>query len=194
MIIDVSKWQGKVNWDTVRHENHEIEGVYIKASEGIGYRDPYLINNAVEATKSGFKVGFYHFATLNNTDVANDAREEAKYFLTVTKNLTVEYPFVLDIERNDSKTPKDKVLLWVKTFFNELEVEGVKDYCLYSYTSFLNENLPANHGLGNVPLWIAAYSDNYKVPNGWIKPWLWQYSQKGQIIGITGNVDLNKRV
>lgn len=192
MIIDVSKWQGKIDWLTVKTKHPEIEGVYIKASEGIGYRDPNLINNAVEATKQGFKVGFYHYATLNNIDVTNDATEEAKYFLTVTKHLTTDLPFVLDIEKNDNKMPPDKILSWIKVFFKELENEGVKDYVLYSYTPFLNSNLPPNHGLGNVPLWIAAYTETLKLPIGWNKEWLWQYTQHGQIEGITGNVDLNK--
>jgi lysozyme len=193
MIIDVSKWQNKISWPIVKLKHPEIEGVYIKASEGIGYTDPTMTFNAVEAKKAGFKIGFYHFSSLNNIDVENDARMEAKYFLNVTRNFSVDYPFVLDIEKNEKQFSKENVLLWIKTFFNELEQLGVQDYVLYSYTPFLNENLPANHGLGNIPLWIAAYTEKLKLPNGWNNYYLWQYSSKGMIDGIKANVDLNKK-
>lgn len=194
MIIDVSKWQGKIDWKKVKQNHPEIEGVYIKASEGIGYTDPKMTINAVEATKNGFKVGFYHFSSLNSAEVTNDAKTEAKYFVTVTKNLTKSLPYVLDIEKNINKLPKDKVLLWIKEFFKELEFLGVNEYWLYSYSPFLNENLPINHGLGNIPLWIADYSEPLVLPKGWTKPVLWQYTSKGSINGIIGNVDLNKKV
>jgi lysozyme len=193
MIIDVSKWQGNINWKTVKEKHPDIEGVYIKASEGIGFTDPNMRNNAVEAIKAGFKIGFYHFASLNAVDVVNDAKSEAKYFLTQTKNMSASMPYVLDIESNASKLSKDKVLLWVKSFLKEIDLAG-EDCWLYSYTPFLNDNLPVNHDLGTVSLWLAAYSDSYKVPIGWIKPELWQYTQKGKMEGIIGNVDLNKRV
>jgi len=194
MIIDVSKWQKKIDWKTVKSNVPAIEGVYIKASEGVGFKDANMTFNAVEAKKVGFKIGFYHFASLNAVDVVNDAKTEAKYFLSITKNFNPEMPYVLDLETNASKLPKDKVLLWIKSFFKEMEANGVSDYWIYSYTPFLNENLPANHDLGNVPLWVAAYSDSYKIPKGWVKPVLWQYTQKGLVNGITTNVDLNKRV
>lgn len=193
MIIDVSVYQGKIDWARVKSAHPDIEGVYIKASEGIGYIDPNMKINAVEAIKNGFNIGFYHYATLNNVDVMNDARTEAKYFVTVTKNFAIKLPFVLDIEKNRNNTPKDKILLWIKTFFNELEQEGITDYSLYSDTPFLNENLPVKHDLGNVPLWIAAYTKTLKLPNGWSKAWLWQYSQKGAVEGIRKLVDLSKR-
>lgn len=194
MIIDVSKWQGQIDWPTVKTKNHEIEGVYIKASEGIGYIDPKMTYNAVEANKVGLKTGFYHFASLNADDVVNDARTEAKYFLNVTKHFTKSLPYVLDIEKNTGNLLKDKVLLWVKSFFKELNDEGVMDGMLYSYTPFLNENLPKEHDLGSIPLWIAAYTTEYKLPYGWTGAKLWQYSQHGMIEGIKANVDLNKYV
>lgn len=194
MIIDVSKWQGKIDWKKVKQSHPEIEGVIIKASEGIGYTDPKMTNNAVEAKKQGFKIGFYHFASLNSADVVNDAKTEAKYFYTVTKSLGADMPYVLDIEKNISKIPKDKVLIWIKEFFRELESLGIQDYWLYSYSPFLNENLPINHGLGNIPLWVADYSEPLVLPKGWSSCVLWQYSSKGAINGIVGNVDLNKKV
>lgn len=192
MIIDVSKWQGKIDWSKVKASHPEIEGVYIKASEGIGYTDPMMTINAVGATKEGFKVGFYHFATLNAADVTNDAQSEAKWFIKSIGSLTRSMPMVLDIEKNVNNLPKDKVLLWVKSFFNELHENAINDVMLYSYTPFLDSNLPANHDLGTYPLWIAAYTPALKLPHGWDKQALWQYSEHGVMDGVSGFVDLNK--
>jgi GH25 family lysozyme M1 (1,4-beta-N-acetylmuramidase) len=193
MIIDVSKWQGKIDWTTVKADNPGIEGVYIKASEGIGYTDPMLAHNAVEAAKVGLDVGFYHFASLNNVDIQNDAVMEARYFLSVIRTFTPTMSLVLDIEKNDKKFSKESVLLWIKSFFNELEAHKIFDYMLYSYTPFLNDNLPLSHNLGKVPLWIAAYTETLKLPKGWDTYFLWQYSSKGILSGINGTVDLNKK-
>lgn len=193
MIIDVSKWQGKIDWKIVKEGTPSLEGVYVKASEGIGYTDPTMAYNAVSAHDVGLQVGFYHFASLNNVDVQNDATMEARYFLSVVKKFNPTLPYVLDIEKNDKKFPKEQVLLWIKSFFDELKRNDINDYMLYSYTPFLNDNLPKDHGLGNVPLWIAAYTTALKMPNGWNAYYLWQYSSNGSIPGIVGNVDLNRK-
>lgn len=192
MIIDVSKWQGNIIWKQVKAMHPEITGVFIKASEGIGYTDPFLVSNTVEANKVGLQVGFYHFASLNTVNIVADATSEARYFYSLVKNLKCELPYVLDIEKNANNLPPKDVLLWIKSFFKELEVLGIDDYILYSYAPFLNDNLPQDHGLGGTRLWLAAYTAMPKLPKGWNKYYLWQYSSEGIVNGITGKVDLNK--
>jgi GH25 family lysozyme M1 (1,4-beta-N-acetylmuramidase) len=188
--IDVSQNNGKIDWERVKTNNPKIEFAFIKASEGIGYYDKRLIENATNAHKAGIKVGYYHFATLNKTDVISDSKSEAEYFLTLIKNLPQsDLPLILDLERNDAKVPPASVLKYINNFFACL---GSHKYALYSYTPFLNANLPANHGLGKIPLWIAAYTPTLKLPRGWDKQWLWQYDNKGKIAGINANVDVNK--
>jgi lysozyme len=192
MIIDVSKWQGKIDWAKVKSSHSDLKGVYIKATEGIGYIDPFLISNAVEANKEGIQVGFYHFASLNAIDVVTDATNEAKFFYNTVKSLNCELPYVLDIEKNASQIPPKSVLLWIKSFFKELDRLHLDDYVLYSYAPFLNDNLPPDHDLGHYRLWLAAYTDKPKLPKGWSEYFLWQYTSKGAINGITGSVDLNQ--
>jgi GH25 family lysozyme M1 (1,4-beta-N-acetylmuramidase) len=195
MIIDISSNQGRINWKLVPTNEPKVDGIYIKASEGVGYTDPQLRINALEASQAGIPIGYYHFCSLNNSiDVVGDAKQEAQYFFTATHGLPVPHlPYVLDVETNKSHLIKDQTLLWIRTFFNELEKKDIKDYVLYSYTPFLNENLPTNHGLGNVRLWLASYTPTYKLPYGWNSVWLWQYSNQGQIAGIKTRVDLNKK-
>ncbi len=192
-ILDVSHHQGVIDWVKVVNSSFKPEGVFIKATEGLGYTDPKLISNAKGAKAVGLKIGYYHFASLNDKNELIDAKNEAKAFITAIKILPKnDYPLVLDIESNPGKLSKEEVLIWVNTFFYELAQNGYTDYILYSYSPFLNENLPVNHKLGNIKLWVADYSEPLILPRGWSKQWLWQYTQTGKIQGIVGNVDLNK--
>jgi lysozyme len=191
MIIDVSKWQGDVNWLKVKAAG--VDSAFLKASQGINYMDPRVLIESREAVAVGVKIGYYHFASLNDKKVVQDAKAEAQYFVKVIKTLPkADLPLILDIEENKLGISPIEVLNWVKTFFMELEALGYKDYALYSYTPFLDKNLPANHGLGGVKLWLAAYKAKPDIPKGWVDYWLWQYSNKGRINGINADVDLNK--
>jgi len=193
MIIDVSSYQGKIDWDKVK-ATPELGGVYIKASEGVNAPDKDFAARIHEVSAKGLSFGFYHFATLNKQDVVSDAISEATYFMQLVHPYKATLPYALDIESNPAKLPPDKVLLYIKTFFDTLKKAGIEDYCLYSYTPFLNANLPANHDLGPVKLWLASYTPKYVLPRGWQTAWLWQYTQAGFINGIKGNVDISKIV
>ncbi len=73
-----------------------------------------------------------------------------------------------------------------------MAANGYNNYVLYSYAPFLNDHLPANHQLGNIPLWIAQYRNTLTLPTGWSTYWAWQYTDKGTVNGISSVVDLNK--
>lgn len=192
-IFDISHHQGVIDWVKVVNSSFKPEGVFIKATQGVNYADPMLFKNAKGAKAAGLKIGFYHFASLNNKDEVADAKQEAKFFISQVKLAGVpDYPLVLDIEENPGKLTKDEVLNFINTFFYELAQAGFTDYVIYSYSPFFNENLPTNHKLGNIKLWVADYSDPLILPKGWTKQWLHQYTQTGKIQGITGNVDLNR--
>lgn len=194
-IIDVSHYQGFVNFDEVSKDPQKVEGVFLKATQGVGYTDPNLKFNAFEAVKAGLKIGYYHYATLPTENIVNDAKAEAIYFTdTIAKCPVPEYPLVLDIEENKAHLDDDNILLWINTFFDTLKQRNHENYSIYSYTPFLNASLPTNHGLGHIPLWIAAYTSKPKpiLPKGWDKCSLWQYSAQGKVNGIKGFVDINK--
>lgn len=76
--IDVSNWQGLINYSAVR--NSGIEVVYIKSSEGQSYIDPYFETNYANAKANGLKVGFYHYVTARNTQ---EAQAQADFFARV---------------------------------------------------------------------------------------------------------------
>lgn len=195
MILDLSHHNSAVDFHSVKENIPVVEGVYLKATQGTGYFDPLLKSNSSNAVLAGLKVGYYHYATLNSDDFVSDAIKEARYFLSVIDKLpAASLPLALDIEENKSHLPTHNVLGWIRSFFGELENNGKKDYVIYSYTPFLNANIPSNHGLGNIRLWLAAYVNKPQpqLPVGWDKYWLWQYSAKGSVKGVSTNCDLNK--
>ncbi len=193
--IDVSANNGKIEWDKVVQNATPINFVFIKTSEGVGYTDPTFKFNSLEAKRVGLKVGYYHFASLNTLNDIPDAKAEADYFISIIKTAPkFDLPLILDIETNKVGLDKAHVLEWINTFFNELKAAGYNDYALYSYTPFLDGNLPSNHSLGSIKLWLAAYTTAPapKLPLGWNQYWIWQSSDKGNVFGIKGNVDTNK--
>lgn len=198
LIIDVSHHQGKINWPVVATKNTpKIDGVIIKSSTGVGSKDPLVDFNSRTARANGLKIGYYHYCSLNEEDEIKDATEEANWFINVLKTLPPpDYPVVLDIE-DPKKYPgvsldQKEILTWIKTFFSVLKQNGYNDYVLYSYTPFLNTNLPDNHDLGDIKLWIAQYRSTLTLPKGWKKYWLWQYTSEGSANGISTKLDLNK--
>lgn len=195
--IDISHFQGQINFDKIKMNKPTVDFVFIKATQGTNYTDDKFYVNVLGCSKAGIPFSFYHFATLNEANVKQDAANEANYFISVIKKaLPPQLPLVLDIEVGDPKVQLDtfEVLTWIKTFFGTLDDSGYKNYMLYSGTPFLNTHLPKSHNLGNIPLWLAAYTSKPVpiLPHGWNEYTIWQYSDKGNIQGISGFCDLNR--
>lgn len=189
-IIDVSHHNGRIKWLTV---SKNVDQAFIKATEGSTYADPMFIKNAIAAHTAGIKIGYYHFATLNTHDVINDAKREANWFLyNISLAPINNLPLVLDIETNKIGASKKEVLTFIHHFILRLINADYIDFMIYSYTSFLNDNLPKDHDLGKYKLWLADYNEPHFVPVGWDRITLLQYTDKGKVNGITGNVDLNR--
>lgn len=190
MVIDVSHHNGLIDWETVKKT---VSQCFIKSTQGVTFRDPMFIRNAIAATETGIQVGYYHYATLNSHNVELDAQDECKWFIANVKKVPLgRLPLVLDLEDEKCTLSKQDVFLYVKSFFRHLVLNGYHDYLLYSCTSFLNRHLPPNHNLGYVKLWIADYNEPHFTPHGWEDIHLLQYTDKGKVEGIKGYVDLNR--
>lgn len=194
MVIDISKYQGHVDWMKLREWNNTapdpLTAVYIKLNQGINAPDPFAHDHAVGAAKIGLPFGYYHFATLNKQDVVEDAGSEVyDTQATLNKLPKASLPIALDIETNEIHLKPDQILLWVQTFR-----KSYPSLVLYSGAYYLNENLPPNHDLGSLPLWVAAYTTGKPpIPRGWSTYYLHQYTDKGTVPGITGNVDISRK-
>jgi lysozyme len=176
--LDVSHWQGNVNWSKVKAN---ADFVFVKCSEGSSYVDPNFVSNVKEAAAAGLKVGAYHYATFN--DVAS-AKEQANYFLSKVKGLTLTYPLVLDLEEDKKKAGKQQLTDAAIAFLEVLEGAGYFAI-IYSNPHFFNNELDLSR-LKPYAKWLADYSGKMDLQAD-----VWQYTQSGKIDGITGNVDLN---
>jgi lysozyme len=194
--IDVSHNNGTINWPKVKLSDPLISFAYIKATQGVGYKDPANLLNANGAQAAGIKFGYYHFASLNNSvDVANDAISEANWFDQTLKTLPPATLMpVLDIETNEKQLNTQQVQLWIVSFCARMNDLGHKNLMLYSYKPFFDDNLPAIHPFGNIPLWLAQYRNVAapSLPHGWTNFTVWQFSAKGKVNGISGDCDMNK--
>jgi GH25 family lysozyme M1 (1,4-beta-N-acetylmuramidase) len=186
MIIDVSKHNGAIDWAKVKAAG--VDAAIIRAGYGrvLSQKDPCFEANYKCAKENGIKVGAYWYSYATS---AADAEKEAKICLKVIKGKTFEYPIYFDIEepRHLKLTPEvcgSIVTAFCTTLEREKYFAGV-----YSFDSFFSTNLDESISK-RFAVWVANVSANeprYAEEYG-----MWQYSWKGKVDGINGDVDLNK--
>ncbi|WP_051273427.1 glycoside hydrolase family 25 protein [Desulfotruncus alcoholivorax] len=187
--IDVSHWQGDIKWNLVKNDGFSF--AYIKSTEGVDYIDPKFSTNIKEAKKAGLFVGAYHFCTPSSL---KDAKDEAMHFTNVIRKHggfdQLDLPPVIDIEKNQGLNKK-QISEIVETWVYTVKEETQKQPIIYSYTYFIRDFLDKK--LNIIPLWLAHY-DQKQLP--FSLPWQsWvflQFTDKGKVNGINGNVDLNQ--
>lgn len=183
--IDVSGWQGNINYAQVK--NSGIEIVYMKASEGSNFVDPYFNQNYANAKANGLKVGFYHYLTARSVE---DAIREARFFVSTISGKIPDCRLAMDFESfgNLNVTQINEIGL---TFIRTVESLSKKEVVIYSDTS--NARSIFGGELTNYPLWVAQYEVENPTPNGNWSTWVgWQYTDVGEIPGINGYVDRDK--
>ena len=184
--IDVSMWQGNIDFNAVKSSG--IEAVYIRSSEGTGYIDPYFKANYEKAKENGLKVGFYHYVTARSVD---EAINEAKFFVSVINGLSPDMRLAMDFEYFDNLSIYE-INEISKTFLETLKNESGKDVVIYS--DAYNARTIFSQELANIyPIWVADYFVEEPENNDKWTSWVgFQYSDEGRINGISGNVDLDK--
>ncbi len=189
--IDTSSWQGKISWAKVKASG--ITFAFIKATEGIKYVNPRFKHDWAETKSQGIVRGAYHFF-----DPTQPAALQAKHFLSTLQAAGAgDLPAVLDLEGN-KWTPiaphqrMEMVLTWLRMVEEELGTKPI----LYLGFYFARDVLQSAKypELSSYPLWIAHYTSkpNPLIPPPWSKWTFWQFSDKGQIPGVSGNVDVNR--
>lgn len=184
--IDVSKWQGSINWKKV--SNAGIDFAMIRSSFGDSNVDVKLKENVAGCEKYGIPYGFYHYTYARNV---SEAKKEARFFLKTIKNYNPEYPVVLDIEESfyDSMSRK-QVTDIICTFMEELENAGYYAM-IYSYANFFKDNTTISR-LEKYDIWVACWGDTDKLNSSYDYHYgMWQYSSTGKVDGISGEVDLD---
>ena len=181
--IDVSKYQGNIDWEAIAN-NENIKFVYIKATEGATYTDPKFERNIAEARKHGVKVGCYHF--LRSSSTIHDQFENIKQHIRREEQTFVP---MIDVETKGKWSNEQLV--------DSLHALAVKIYeyyhcapIIYTYVNFYNRYLAGR--FTNYPLFIARYTDDEPVLSDGTPYVIWQFSERGRVPGINGNVDLNR--
>ena len=182
--IDVSQWQGNINFEAVSQSG--IEVVYIKSSEGYSV-DPYFETNYKKATDAGLKVGVYHYVTATTVE---EAQSEATFFVSNLEGKTIDCRLAMDFEYfgNLSRNQINEIGL---AFLQTVESLSGKEVVVYSDTS--NAINIWDETIAQYPLWVAEYGVESPQANGTWLDWVgFQYSDTGIISGIDGSsVDLD---
>ncbi len=189
MGIDVSKWNGNINWTAVKNSGVSfviIRCGYRGSSTGALVEDPKFKTNIKGATDAGLKVGIYFFSQAV-TDV--EAVEEASMAINLMKGYKVSYPVFLDVEdsggrgdRIDANTRTQVIKAFCETVKNSGYTAGV-----YANKSWLNTKMNVG-SLSSYKIWLAQYNTEITYTG---KVDMWQYSSKGSVGGISGNTDMN---
>lgn len=182
--IDVSNWQGYINYKDVKKSGIEI--VYIKASQGNDYKDPYFELNYENAKLNGLRVGVYHYLTARSI---TEAEQQAEFFASIISEKEIDCKLVMDFE-NFGDLTKEQINEISEAFIAELTKLTKKEVVIYS-DLYNAQNI---FDLSNYPLWIAYY-ENYKKLENIATNWRsWegqQYTDVGRIDGISDYVDRN---
>lgn len=183
--IDISHYQAEIDWDKLR--NAEINGVpirfiLIKATEGTDIIDENFNENFAKAHKNGFLRGAYHFFSTQSNPIS-----QAKHFCRIAQLEGYDILPILDVERIDNLTPqhlRENVIKWMNYVEQHYGVPPI----LYTSYSFRIHYLNTPE-FDRYPFWIAHYYVEELTYKGEWK--FWQHSDRGEIDGITGNVDIN---
>ena len=183
--IDVSEWQGNIDFSRVREAG--IEVVYIRAGQGFNFKDPKFDQNYEEAKRNGLKVGAYHYVTARTVE---DAKLQAQFFVSLISNKQIDCKLAMDFESFGrlTNTEINEIAL---AFLEEVERLSGKEAVVYSNT--YTARTIFSQEVARYPLWVAQYGVQEPTNNGKWEYWVgYQYSSTGRVDGINGNVDLDR--
>lgn len=184
--IDISKWQGNVDFQKLKEANVEFVMIRLGYQTGFGKElvlDKYYEQNIKLANKYGIKAGVYFYSYAKNT---NDAKKQAEFVKKHIKNYKIDMPIAFDFE--DWKNIElAKLSIYdinknAKTFLDEIKKDG---YQVLNYGSkYYLENIWDI----DYPTWLAHYTGKTNYSKDYK---MWQLTENGLISGVQGFVDVN---
>lgn len=184
-ILDVSKWQGRIDWDKVKASGI-VSGVMLRvlgSKGGKPYIDPFFARNYAECTRLGLPVGGYYYTC---AFTQRQTEEELAALKTALRGKTFQLPLAIDVEdpRLRSLAPA-KLSALVARAADRIETWNL--YAMvYTYTNFADTALAAQP-LAPYDLWLADYRGKRPAR----RHGMWQYTAKGTIPGVSSLVDLS---
>ena len=183
--IDVSYYQGKIDWQKVKameEDDVRVSFAFIKATEGLLSVDPYFQRNWREAPKAGIKVGAYHFFRPKRSGLW-----QANFFLQTISIEKGDLPPVVDIESLDGVSAVE-MRKELNAFIIQVEKKTKVRPIIYSGLKFYKDYLMGFYD--DYPFWVAHYHQpKLKLAD---RSWkFWQHSDRARINGINHVVDFN---
>lgn len=182
--IDVSVHNGSIDWQKVKSSG--IDFAIIRAGYGreISQKDERFEENYRNAKAAGIPIGAYWYSYAMSED---EARLEADVFLSVIKGKLFEFPVYFDVEeKKQFDLGKEKVSAIMRAFLEKVESAGYF-VGLYGSASSLTTHT-ADDIKNRYTIWLAHWVEKTNYCGSYA---LWQYSDKGSVSGISGNVDLD---
>ena len=189
--VDVSAFQGKVDWKKVKQSGIDFAIIrlgYRGYESGKLVEDEYAKTNLKNAKEAGLKIGAYFFSQALNI---KETDQEIQFMLKILGDTKLDMPIVLDweIPANTARTRNmdARTLTDIQRHFcGFMRDKGYQPMIYFNWHQ--SEHLYVLHELEDYPFWLALYQDRMTYP--W-KVEMWQYTDKGKVPGIAGNVDLN---
>lgn len=184
--IDISSWQGKIDWKKV--SDYGMDFAIIRITEVGNVKDSQFENNFAGCNKYKIPVGVYKYSYAMNI---SEIQSEARKVVSVLNGRRIQFPVFLDLEHNNQRALGSESIHKMADAFREIiEAAGYK-FAVYCNLDWYM-NVICSH-LRKYEFWIARYPAN---DNGTLQERLrpdigigWQYSSKAKIPGISGNVD-----
>lgn len=195
-VIDVSEWQGDIDWAKAKADG--VEGVIIRLGYGEGNNaDKKAQRNISECKRLGIPFGIYWYSY---ADTPSIAKEEGAGVVAKLKQFGVNasdlaYPVYYDLEKwtwEGHQPPTDPNVYndIVNNWYSALQSAGYKNLSVYSYTSYLQG--PLKHAdIYAKTTWVAQYGARMGFDSFQTNSRGWQYTSSGKVDGISGNVDMN---
>lgn len=190
---DVASWQhpggSPINWGAVRAAGNEF--AIVKATEGLGYVNPFYLQDSVGIKAAGLARGTYHYA-----DVSQSAAAQATAYSAVAlgNRLPGDLPPVIDIEDSKGRSTPELVG-WLREFLATSEALSGQRPIIYTYPNFWRTAMGNTCEFSSYPLWIADYNGgsgpSLPLPGCWGQWAFWQYTDSASIPGIAGGTDRN---
>ena len=180
--IDVSTHNGNIDFDKGRDDNYQF--VFIKASEGMTYKDDAFERNYRGASEAGLKVGAYHFFRKNRT-----GQQQAENFLAAIGNKHFDLPLVIDLEDDWGNGATVSRQTAIERVMDMIEILNGKGYQVMIYTNLDGYNKYYKDLLGDHDLWLCSFTSPDLLPT--LPHCIQQFSHEGTVNGVNGNVDLN---
>lgn len=195
-VIDVSSWQGDVDWAKAKADG--VEGAIIRLGYGWGnYADAKAQRNINECKRLGIPFGIYWYSYAED---AGGAKHEGSDVVSKLRQMGVspndlKYPVYYDLERWTwtGHTPPTNPNVYngiVNAWYGALQSGGYQNLGVYSYTSYLQGPLN-NANIYAKTRWGAQYGPRMEFTAFGTNDRGWQYTESGQINGISGSVDMN---